>query len=142
LNAGYISHNNVSISSGGVVLGNGLNVGGLVGMNKMSISTNQVNVSSGGVVSAIGTSVGGLVGYNYGGSINGDSVTISNGGIISGGNHVGGFIGYTNYGDGITGIDQVTTVGNGWAIYWQGIDYDEYIEQCEKINITPEIFRQ
>lgn len=48
----------------------------------------------------------------------------------------------TNYGDGITGIDQVTTVGNGWAIYWQGIDYDEYIEQCEKINITPEIFRQ
>jgi hypothetical protein len=45
----------------------------------------------------------------------------------------------TNYGDGVTGINQVTTVGNGWTIHWQGTNYDEYIIQCQNVNIVPEI---
>jgi uncharacterized protein YndB with AHSA1/START domain len=45
----------------------------------------------------------------------------------------------TDYGDGVTGVNQVTTVGNGWTIYWQGTNYEEYLVQCENVNIVPEI---
>jgi hypothetical protein len=48
----------------------------------------------------------------------------------------------TSYGDGVTGIDQVTTVGNGWTIYWQGTNYEEYIIQCQNVNIVPKISLQ
>jgi len=45
----------------------------------------------------------------------------------------------TTYGDGVTGIDQVTTVGNGWTIYWQGTNYDDYVKECQIINIAQEV---
>jgi hypothetical protein len=46
----------------------------------------------------------------------------------------------TDYGDGLTGVDQVTSVGNGWTIYWQGINYAEYVIECQKINLMPSVF--
>ena len=48
----------------------------------------------------------------------------------------------TNYGDGVTGIDQVTTVGNGWTIHWQGTNYDDYVKECRIVNISPEVSAQ
>jgi hypothetical protein len=44
-----------------------------------------------------------------------------------------------NYGDGVTGVDQVTSVGNGWTIHWQGINYNDYVIECQKINLIPSI---
>jgi len=45
----------------------------------------------------------------------------------------------TDYGDGVTGVDQVTTVGNGWIIHWQGTNYDDYVKECQIVNIAPEV---
>jgi hypothetical protein len=48
--------------------------------------------------------------------------------IISNGN---------SYVDGVTDPTLVTTVGNGWHIYWIGSDYSEYLTSCNNINIIP-----
>lgn len=48
--------------------------------------------------------------------------------IISNGN---------GYVDGITDPNLVTTVGNGWHIYWIGSDYNEYLNSCNSIGILP-----
>lgn len=42
-----------------------------------------------------------------------------------------------SYADGITGPDQVTTVGNGWTLYYIGSDYNEYVSKCNEAMITP-----
>jgi hypothetical protein len=41
------------------------------------------------------------------------------------------------YAEGLTGIDQTTTVGNGWRIYWIGSNHDEYANQCNNIGLIP-----
>ena len=43
-------------------------------------------------------------------------------------------IGFAN---GITKQNQVTTVGNGWAIFWIGSDHNEYLNKCNDFNIIP-----
>ncbi|NBT57156.1 hypothetical protein EBT16_00070 [bacterium] len=48
--------------------------------------------------------------------------------IISNGN---------SYVDGVTDPTLVTTVGNGWHIYWIGSDYSEYLTSCNNCNIIP-----
>lgn len=48
--------------------------------------------------------------------------------IISNGN---------GYVDGVTDPNLVTTVGNGWHIYWIGSDYNEYLSFCNAIGILP-----
>jgi hypothetical protein len=48
--------------------------------------------------------------------------------IISNGN---------SYVDGVTDPTLVTTVGNGWHIYWIGSDYSEYLKSCNNCNIIP-----
>jgi hypothetical protein len=48
--------------------------------------------------------------------------------IISNGN---------SYVDGVTDPTLVTTVGNGWHIYWIGSDYSEYLTSCNNCNIMP-----
>jgi hypothetical protein len=48
--------------------------------------------------------------------------------IISNGN---------SYVDGVTDPTLVTTVGNGWHIYWIGSDYSEYVTSCNNCNIIP-----
>lgn len=48
--------------------------------------------------------------------------------IISNGN---------SYVDGVTDPTLVTTVGNGWHIYWIGSSYAEYVAACNNINIIP-----
>lgn len=48
--------------------------------------------------------------------------------IISNGN---------SYVDGVTDPDLVTTVGNGWHIYWIGSDHDEYVASCNSVDIIP-----
>jgi len=48
--------------------------------------------------------------------------------IISNGN---------GYVDGVTDPNLVTTVGNGWHIYWIGSDYNEYLNTCNSIGILP-----
>jgi len=44
-----------------------------------------------------------------------------------------------SYADGITGPDQVTTVGNGWTLYYIGNDYNEYVSKCNEVMISPRI---
>lgn len=41
------------------------------------------------------------------------------------------------YGEGLTGQDQTTTVGNGWRIHWVGSDHAEYVNECNKVNLIP-----
>jgi hypothetical protein len=41
------------------------------------------------------------------------------------------------YGEGLTGPDQVTTVGNGWRIHWVGSDHSEYVNQCNNLGLAP-----
>ena len=48
--------------------------------------------------------------------------------IISNGN---------GYVDGVTDPNLVTTVGNGWHIYWIGSDHSEYVNACNGIGIFP-----
>jgi hypothetical protein len=48
--------------------------------------------------------------------------------IISNGN---------SYVDGVTDPELVTTVGNGWHIYWIGSNYEEYVTACNGANIIP-----
>jgi hypothetical protein len=48
--------------------------------------------------------------------------------IISNGN---------SYVDGVTDPELVTTVGNGWHVYWIGSDYEEYVVACNGANIIP-----
>lgn len=48
--------------------------------------------------------------------------------IISNGN---------SYVDGVTDPNLVTTVGNGWHVYWIGSDFDEYLASCQTISILP-----
>ena len=48
--------------------------------------------------------------------------------IISNGN---------GYVDGVTDPNLVTTVGNGWHIYWIGSDHNEYLNSCNSIGILP-----
>jgi hypothetical protein len=43
-------------------------------------------------------------------------------------------VGYAN---GLTKSEQVTTVGNGWSIYWIGSDHNEYLNKCNELNIIP-----
>lgn len=43
----------------------------------------------------------------------------------------------TNYGDGATESNQVTSIGHGWTIYWQGNDYDTYCSMCQDVGIIP-----
>lgn len=51
--------------------------------------------------------------------------------IISNGN---------GYVDGVTDPDLVTTVGNGWHIYWIGSDHEEYKNICANLGIVPRNF--
>jgi len=44
-----------------------------------------------------------------------------------------------SYADGVTGPSQVTTVGNGWTLYYIGTDYNEYVAKCNEVMITPRI---
>lgn len=44
-----------------------------------------------------------------------------------------------SYADGVTGPNQVTTVGNGWSLYYIGTDYNEYIAKCGEVMITPRL---
>lgn len=41
------------------------------------------------------------------------------------------------YAEGLTGPDQTTTVGNGWRIHWVGSDHNEYVVECNKVNLIP-----
>ena len=41
------------------------------------------------------------------------------------------------YADGVTGPSQVTTVGNGWSLFYIGTNYQEYVAKCNEIMITP-----
>jgi hypothetical protein len=41
------------------------------------------------------------------------------------------------YAEGLTGQNQITTVGNGWRIYWIGSDHSEYVNECNKVNLIP-----
>lgn len=41
------------------------------------------------------------------------------------------------YAEGLTGQDQTTTVGNGWRLHWIGSDHNEYITECNKVNLVP-----
>lgn len=43
----------------------------------------------------------------------------------------------SRYVDGVTDPDLVTTVGTGWHIYWIGTVYEEYLNECNNINILP-----
>lgn len=43
-------------------------------------------------------------------------------------------IGYAN---GLTKPEQVTTIGNGWNLYWIGTDHNEYLNKCNELNIVP-----
>lgn len=43
------------------------------------------------------------------------------------------------YKDGSTDPNLVTTIGNGWNIYWTGSDYNEYLLICNNINMSPRI---
>jgi len=43
----------------------------------------------------------------------------------------------TNYADGLTNPNQITTVGNGWTLHWTGTDYSEYVNQCNLVNLAP-----
>lgn len=45
----------------------------------------------------------------------------------------------SGYVDGVTDPNLVTTVGNGWHIYWIGSNYDEYLSTCAIIGILPRI---
>lgn len=44
-----------------------------------------------------------------------------------------------SYADGVTGPSQVTTVGNGWSLYYIGTDYNEYVAKCNEVMIMPRI---
>ena len=48
--------------------------------------------------------------------------------IISNGN---------GYVDGVTDPTLVTTVGDGWHVFWIGSNYDEYLSACQSCNIIP-----
>jgi len=41
--------------------------------------------------------------------------------------------------DGVTDPGLVTTVGNGWHIYWIGSDYEEYVGACDAAGFIPRI---
>jgi hypothetical protein len=41
------------------------------------------------------------------------------------------------YAEGLTGPEQTTTVGNGWRIYWVGSDHNEYVNECNGVNLLP-----
>ena len=41
------------------------------------------------------------------------------------------------YADGVTGPSQVTTVGNGWSLFYIGTNYQEYVTKCNEIMINP-----
>jgi hypothetical protein len=41
------------------------------------------------------------------------------------------------YAEGLTGPEQTTTVGNGWRIHWIGSDHNEYVNECNKVNLLP-----
>ena len=43
----------------------------------------------------------------------------------------------TGYIDGVTDAGLVTTVGNGWHIYWIGSDHAEYVAACVAVGIVP-----
>lgn len=45
----------------------------------------------------------------------------------------------SGYVDGVTDPNLVTTVGNGWYIYWIGSNYNEYLSTCTNIGILPRI---
>ena len=42
-----------------------------------------------------------------------------------------------SYSDGMTCPDQVTTVGNGWSLFYIGCDYEEYVSKCNEVMIAP-----
>lgn len=44
-----------------------------------------------------------------------------------------------SYADGVTGPGQVTTVGNGWSLYYVGVNYEEYAAKCNEAGITPRL---
>lgn len=44
-----------------------------------------------------------------------------------------------SYADGVTGPDQVTTIGNGWTLFYIGTDYNEYVAKCNEVMITPRL---
>lgn len=41
--------------------------------------------------------------------------------------------------DGVTDPGLVTTVGNGWHVYWVGSDYSEYVVACDSAGFSPRI---
>jgi hypothetical protein len=44
-----------------------------------------------------------------------------------------------SYADGVTGPGQVTTVGNGWSLFYIGASYEEYAAKCGEVMITPRL---
>lgn len=43
----------------------------------------------------------------------------------------------TEYGTGVTGVGQTTTVGNGWSLFWSGTDVAAYETKCAEVGVTP-----
>ena len=94
---------NGSHVSGGSVIGNENNVGGLVGFNYADgtgtadiIDSSVSGVSVSGSIVTGNSNIGGLVGYNNSGSITSSSVTGGSvsGSSVSGTSYVGGLVGY------------------------------------------------
>jgi hypothetical protein len=43
----------------------------------------------------------------------------------------------SSYGTGATDVNQTTTVGSGWSIWWSGTDRDEYEAKCGEVSLVP-----